>query len=257
TITVHNNGPSTATNVIVTDNLPAHTSFVSGVDGSNNVVCTQVIAGVIKCNLGSIDPGQEKTIFITLHILSNTPDGTDVTNCATADANNSDPSIPGCDTISVSALADLWIDKQGMAPAGNPSGALVYFITVHNTSGFVADDTPTSGSGGPSDAQNVHVVDQLPLTSKSIVVQFLSPSCSYNKALNQVTCNTATLPFGTNVTYQIQIQIKGSKGTLPNTACVTSTTPDPADTPSCQTGSNNFDTVNNVVQGSTGKPKRP
>jgi hypothetical protein len=101
------------------------------------------------------------------------------------------------------------------------------------------------------------VVDQLPLTSKSIVVQFLSPSCSYNKALNQVTCNTATLPFGTNVTYQIQIQIKGSKGTLPNTACVTSTTPDPADTPSCQTGSNNFDTVNNVVQGSTGKPKRP
>jgi uncharacterized repeat protein (TIGR01451 family) len=257
TIVVHNGGPSTATNVVVTDPLPSGTTFVSGVDGSNNVVCTQVVAGLVSCNLGTIDPGQSKTIFITVHVNSNVPAG-QITNCARV-SSPSDSTSPqeDCDPTNVSTLADLWIDKQGTAPAGNPSGALIYTITVHNSPGSAPDDTPTSGSGGPSDAKNVVVTDQLPLTSKSIVVQFLSPSCTYNAALNRVTCQTGTIPFGTNATYQIQIQIKGSKGTLTNTACIThSDTSDP-EVNNCFIGSNDFDTVHNVVQGSTGKPKRP
>ena len=257
TIVVTNNGPSTATNVVVTDPLPAGTTFVSGLDGSNNVVCTQVVAGLISCNLGTINPGDSKTIFVTVHVNSNVPAG-QITNCARVSAPPSDTTpFEDCDLTNVSTQADLWIDKQGMAPAGNPSGALVYFITVHNSTGFVADDTLTSGSGGPSDAKNVIVTDQLPLTSKSIVVQYLSPSCTYTPSTNRVTCQQGTIPFGTNVTFQIQIQIKGSKGTLANTACIThSDTPDP-EVNNCFIGSNDFDIVHNVVQGSTGKPKRP
>jgi uncharacterized repeat protein (TIGR01451 family) len=257
TIVVHNGGLSTATNVVVTDTIPPNTTFVSGVDGSNTTVCTEGAAGHISCNLGTIDPGQSKTIFLTVHLASNASGL--LSNCAVV-TSPSDLGSPreDCDSNGeITTSADLWIAKAGQAPAGNPSGALVYYITVYNTSGFVADDTPTSGSGGPSDAQDVVVTDKLPLTSKSIVVQYLSPSCSYTPATNIVTCQTAKLPFGTNVTYQIQIQIKGSKGTLTNTACVTSSTPDPTAGLGCITGNNNYDKVNNVVQGSTGKPKRP
>jgi hypothetical protein len=52
------------------------------------------------------------------------------------------------------------------------------------------------------------------------------------------------------VTFEIQVQIKGSVGTITNRAQVTSSTPDPFTL-------NNTDTVNNVVQGSTGKGPRP
>ena len=92
--------------------------------------------------------------------------------------------------------------------------------------------------------------DGCPLDSKKLTVQFLSPGCSYTAATNTVTCTTPTVPYGTAVTFQIQVQIQGSNGTLTNSATVTSTTPDPTTT-------NNTDTVNNVVQGGTGKGKKP
>src|SRR5262249_43809596 len=178
-IVVSNAGPSTATNVVVTDDIPPNTTFVSGVDGSNATVCTEGAAGHITCNLSSIAPGQSKTIFLTVHLASNASGL--LSNCADV-SSPSDTGSPreGCNNNgTITTSADLWIDKQGNAPAGNPSGALVYLITVHNSPGSAPDDTPTSGPGGPSDAQTVQVVDQLPLTSKSIVVQFLSPSCTY------------------------------------------------------------------------------
>jgi hypothetical protein len=84
-----------------------------------------------------------------------------------------------------------------------------------------------------------------------MIVQYLSPSCTYSAGTHTVTCHTTTLKAGTNVTYTIQVQVKGTqKFTLINTAPVTSDTDDP-DT------SNNSDTVTNVVQGSTGKGKKP
>jgi hypothetical protein len=145
---------------------------------------------------------------------------------------------------------DLWIDKKGIVDAQNPAGALIYLITVHNEAGSAPDDTPTSGFGGPNAAQNVVVTDDLPLDKKKMIVQFLSPGCTYDAALHRVTCSVATLAAGTAVTFQVQVQVKGSAGALLNTASVTSTTFDP-DT------ANNTDTVNNVVQGGTGRGLRP
>jgi hypothetical protein len=138
----------------------------------------------------------------------------------------------------------LWIAKSGTLSANNPSGALVYRITVYNLAGNAPDDTPTSGSGGPNAAQNVRVVDTLPLDSKKMVVQFLTPGCTYTSSLHLVTCSVATLPAGASATFEIQVQIKGSVGTITNTATVASDTYDP-------NGSNNTDIVNNVIKGGT------
>jgi uncharacterized repeat protein (TIGR01451 family) len=244
-LVVGNSGPSTAVNVVVTDTLPAGTTLVSAVGGTGSTVCAEVQLGVVSCDVGSLDPGETRTIFITVHVASSVPTGTILTDTASATSPTS-PTANASATTTVHAQADLWIDKQGTAPAGNPSGALVYLITVHNHPGSVPDDTPTSGTGGPSDAQNVVVTDPLPLTNKKMVVQFLSPGCTYDKPTHTVTCTTATLPFGTAVTYQIQVQVKGSAGTITNTASVTSVTPDPA-------LGNNTDSVNNVVKGGTSK----
>ena len=75
--------------------------------------------------------------------------------------------------------------------------------------GQAPDDTPTSGTGGPNAAQNVVVVDQLPLTNKKMVVQFLSPSCTYTAGKCAFGEVHDGLPCGRYVlvTYEIQVQI--------------------------------------------------
>lgn len=250
TITVTNGGPSTAQSVVVTDTLPAGTTLISAVDGNGQVTCAASGPDSFSCNVGTMAPDESVSIFVTALVDASVPDGTVLTNHAEA-TSPTDPDGASVTTeTTVVTEAELWIEKTGFRPAGNPSGALVYEITVHNEAGSAPDDTPTSGTGGPSDAQAVEVVDDLPLTAKKLVVQYLSPSCTYSATAHEVTCSTSTLPAGTSVTYRIEVQVKGSSGTITNEATVSSSTADPV-------SENNTDSVNNVVQGSTGKGPKP
>jgi hypothetical protein len=83
-----------------------------------------------------------------------------------------------------------------------------------------------------------------------MTVQFLTPGCTYDSGAHTVTCSVATIPAGTAATFEIQVQVQGSVGTITNTATVTSTTVDPVP-------GNSSDTVNVVHQGGTGKGKKP
>ena len=246
TLQVSNGGPSTAQDVVVVDTLPAGTTLVSAVGGTGAVACATAGPGVVSCDIGDLDPGQSVTIFITVKVNSNVANGTLLTNTAEAKS-PTDPDGASVSTqTTVQTEAELWIEKSGTKVAGNPAGALIYRITVHNDAGMAPDDTPTSGSGGPSDALNVVTTDFLPLDKKKLIVQFLTPSCTYDAATHRVTCTTLRLAAGTAVTYEIQVQIKGSVGSIQNRVSVDSDTDDPV-------SDNNTDTVTNVVQGSTGK----
>jgi uncharacterized repeat protein (TIGR01451 family) len=84
TISVHNSGPGTATNVVVTDTLPAGLAFVSanfsqGTSSFNN--------GTVTCNLGTLGVGATVTGTIVVKL---TEEGT-VSNTATVSADQSDP----------------------------------------------------------------------------------------------------------------------------------------------------------------------
>lgn len=248
TVSVDNLGPSTANNVVVTDVLPAGVEFVSAVTAVGTI---NVVNGTVTWMLGTVavaDP--VRTLQVTVHVLPSTP-ATLVNNASVTSA-TSDPNGANNQAATSTQVTgtDLWIAKSGTAPAGNPAGALVYRITVFNRAGFVTDSTPTSGNGGPNAAQNVVVTDTLPLDSKKLIVQFMSPGCTYDSGAHTVTCTAASLAAGTDVTFEIQVQIKGSVGTVANSASVTSDTFDP-------NLSNNADTVNNTVKGSTGTGPRP
>ena len=249
TLTVGNSGPSTARDVVLTDPLPAGVTFVSAVGGTGATACAEVTPGVVSCAVGDLDPGQSVQRIITVKISASLPPGS-LGNTATASSPTDADGVEASASTTVVTSADLWMEKTGSAPAGNPSGALVYRLTVHNETGSAPDSTPTSGAGGPSDAQSVVVVDTLPLTSKKLTVQFLSPGCTYAKSTHKVTCSAATVPAGSSVTFEIQVQISGSNGTVTNSATVSSATTDPV-------LGNNTDSVNNVVQGGSGKGPRP
>ncbi|MCM0675531.1 DUF11 domain-containing protein [Micromonospora phytophila] len=253
TIAVSNAGPSTAQNVSVTDTLPAGTSYVSGVDGNGVTVCTLVQSDKVVCALGALNPGQTRTVFLTVLVAPSVPDGTTLTNSVTVSATTPDPNA-GNNTANqqttVRTSAELWLDKTGDQRSGNPAPTVVYTLTVHNNGGCETDaqstPTPTCGAGGPSDAQNVTVVDKLPLDPKKLVVQYVSPQCTYVKATHTVTCTAATVPAGATVTFVIEAQAQGSVRTIQNSATLTSSTPDPV-------AGNNTDDVTIVVKGGTGR----
>jgi uncharacterized repeat protein (TIGR01451 family) len=84
TITVTNDGPDAATNVVVIDTLPAGVTFVSATPSQGNCSGTTTIT----CTLGTINSGANATITIT--VTAPTSTGT-VSNTATVTSDQSDP----------------------------------------------------------------------------------------------------------------------------------------------------------------------
>jgi uncharacterized repeat protein (TIGR01451 family) len=140
TVTVTNNGPSSAGSVVVTDPDPAGTTFVS-----NTGACTTAY----PCNLGTLVSGQSVTITSTYNVPSNYG-AASVVNTATVTSGASDgngANNSSTVTTAVLAQADLAITKTGPASV-NAGSNVVYTITVTNagplpaTNTFVTDATP-------------------------------------------------------------------------------------------------------------------
>jgi uncharacterized repeat protein (TIGR01451 family) len=87
TIAVTNNGPNAATNVVVTDVLPAGVSFVSATPTQGS--CS-LLAATVTCNLGTLANIATATISLVVNV--NAPDGTSIVNTASADSDETDPS---------------------------------------------------------------------------------------------------------------------------------------------------------------------
>ena len=89
TVTVTNNGPDPATSVVVTDNLPAETTFVScsstgegvcGGSGNNRTVSFPLLPS-----------GQSETITFVANVNCSVADGTVISNTATVSSSTPDP----------------------------------------------------------------------------------------------------------------------------------------------------------------------
>lgn len=253
TIRVTNSGPSTAEDVTITDTLPASTTFSTGVDGNGATVCALVQPGTVVCDLGDLLPGEVVTVYVTIDVSPALPQGSSLHNEATVSSVTADPNgannAATADTA-VDARADVWLDKQATSRSGNPSPIVTYTLVVHNNSGCETDaqssPSPVCGPGGPSDATGIVVTDRLPLDSKKLVVQYVSPQCTYTKTTHTVVCRADRVPVGASVTFVIEAQVQGSVGTIPNTATLTTTTVDPAE-------SNNTNAATLVMKGGTGK----
>jgi uncharacterized repeat protein (TIGR01451 family) len=94
TIVVTNHGPADATNVLLTDNLPAGVVYVSDDSGCSHT------AGVVTCNLGGIANGASRTVQIVVNVTATGA----LENTASATADQPDPS-PGnnSDTTTIQA----------------------------------------------------------------------------------------------------------------------------------------------------------
>jgi uncharacterized repeat protein (TIGR01451 family) len=229
-IQLTNGGPSTATNVIIRDTLPTWTTLLSYKvlkgDPSDCVQLESDPAGII-CEIDSLAPGETLRLVITVLVDPSLLEGASLRNCASADADDGQSAPVACDELDIITRADLWVDKTGGFITQNPGKNIRYTITVHNDAGCSGDDPQVCGDGGPSDAQNVVVVDPLPVTAKKLVVTFVSEDCLYDQGSHTVTCTTPTLAAGDFVVHEIEATPRGRLRLIRNEVDVSTDTLDP------------------------------
>jgi uncharacterized repeat protein (TIGR01451 family) len=220
TVTVTNPSPAPATDVTVTDSLPAGLTLVS----VDNDACTSDDDVTITCALGEIPAGGSVTIVVVAEAADPFP-GDDVTAEGgvpnTATVTSPDTNCPpdatdpaeACESTVVVALQPLLsIDKSTTATQIVPGAQIPFEITVTN-------DSAASATG-------VSVTDVLPagLTFVS------SPDDCTSPDTVTVTCAVSVVPAGSSVTFTVIAQAADpfpaddvtADGDVANTASVTS-----------------------------------
>nr|MCU0719624.1 hypothetical protein [Pirellula sp.] len=162
TIVVTNSGPSTATNVTVTDNLPTGMTFQSASSGFTNN------AGVVTGNIASIASGQSATVTITATVNNDAPNGANLTNTVSVSAagetttNNNVGSV----TATVLSTADLsgtvYIDANGNGVQDNGE------VGIANIPMVLRDSSNAIVSRATTNAQGQYTFTSLQLGTYSV-----------------------------------------------------------------------------------------
>jgi uncharacterized repeat protein (TIGR01451 family) len=209
TLTVTNNGPSTANNVTVTDVLPSGVTFTSTSASQGSAANG---SGTVTGSLGTIAPGASATVTINVNVneatrgtLSNTASVTS-TETDSNTANNS-----ATQPTTVNASVDLAITKVDDIDPITPNSTLTYTMVVTNN--------------GPSQATGVVVNDTLPTG-----LTFVSATSTVGTATNAgnvITGNIGTLNSGASATITVTATVDSTaSGQLVNTATVSGTETD-------------------------------
>ena len=208
TVRLFNLGTAVATNVEVTDALPANVAFISATPATGTRFQETATGGV--WSVPSIAPGQ--TLVLTL----------------TVEAVNTSVAF---NTVTITH-SDVWDPNNRNNTAKTPTDPqeadLIVSKTVNNSTPNVGDDvtfTITLENLGPSSALNVSLTDTLPAG-----LQFVSATPSTGSFTSGVwTLGTVTSGATPSLTLVAKVRApsSGPVSQQENTATATSTTPDP------------------------------
>ncbi|GAA2979621.1 DUF11 domain-containing protein [Actinokineospora diospyrosa] len=211
TITVYNDGPSDARDVVVNDPIQSGVSVVTATAQSGT--CTT--GSTVNCQIGVVPAGGSVTVNLRVAIAADRPAG-ELTNAATA-TSSTPQEITINDSASVATtvgrVSDLGITKTAIPQPVIAGAPLAYTLTATNR--------------GPSVADGVTVTDTLPAGLTFAGQQSTQGACTV--VGSTITCALGTLAVDGTATVTITAD---TPGTVPgagfsNTATVTSTSTDP------------------------------
>jgi uncharacterized repeat protein (TIGR01451 family) len=196
TLTVQNDSGAAANNVTVTDQVPAGTTFQSA-----NPTPASNVSGLLTWSLGTLSPGETKTIRFTVAVNANLTAGTGIYNKASVTWTGG-----GEDSNTVYHPVDpshayITVVKSANPPAGTPvmpNDLVTYYLQVVNNSAIPA--------------YNVRVQDTIP-TGAAYVNLSVTGGGSYSSTTNMVTWTIATLSPGLPVTLSFQVRINPNNTT--------------------------------------------
>jgi uncharacterized repeat protein (TIGR01451 family) len=218
TIGVANAGPSDATNVTLSDVLPAGTTFVSETQRSGpTFTCTT--GATINCTIAALIVGASATFDVTVNVPVATPGGTVFSNTANAASSTPDPN-PNNNTATLSTTigvnADLAVRKTG--PGVTPSNTTVTYTVL-------------AINNGPSNATNVSLTETVPNGMTFASVNQTSGPAFTCSGTGPIVCTIATLTSGAIASFQFtfNVPVSAAPGAVAtDTATITSATPDPS-----------------------------
>jgi uncharacterized repeat protein (TIGR01451 family) len=213
TITVSNGGPDAADTTVLSDTLPAGTTFVSLVQNSGpsaNCVAPAVgTGGTVTCTF-PLPLSSGATAQFTLTVVATAS----VTNTATVstsgfDTNNTNDSSSASTTIT--PLADLSVTKTGSTTVTAGSNA-TYTVTVAN--------------GGPSTATTVSLTDPVPPGATFVSATQTSGPAFLCSGGATITCTIASFASGATASFTFVMSV-ASPATVNNIATISSAASDP------------------------------
>lgn len=219
-LTVTNEGPSAAPNVVVKDVLPAEVSLVSAVPSQGACSGTTVPGDPLQpltCNIGALASAGSATVTVVVKVNAAVPNGTNLVNNAAVASDYADPDNGDNNATAVAAVvtrADLAIVKTADKAVYKPSTLVTYTVRVANN--------------GSSDARQVVVTDNLP-NLKLAIYKSDTGGCVKNATTpTKLTCNLGYIPNGEFRTFQVYMLVRGSRGVVSNSVTVVSSDADPA-----------------------------
>jgi len=202
TITVKNNGPSDAQNVVVTDPLSSQVSFVSSTPSPTSL-------NPLGWNLDIVPAGQTRTI--TLNVVVNADATGTILNTAVVNSSTTDPTggnNSDSEQVIIAASADVQIVKSGPVNSVGIGTMFTYTLVVTNH--------------GPGAAHDVVVTDTLPY-DVSYVSSLPAPVSS-----DPLSWNLGTIQPNGSKTIQLKVYVESwARSQFSNFATVTTSTTDP------------------------------
>jgi len=188
-LTVTNNGPSQASGVVLSDNLPDQVAFVPA---QSDPRCSDS-GGLVTCHLDTLARGGSRTVTIVVNVPHTVAMGAVLQNNASVSSGTDDPTTPNNATADTTVQVDADLEAHKSATDEvYIKGRITYELSVTNH--------------GPSQATGVRLTDDLP---NSTFFADASPGCTHNSGT--VTCNVGTLAVGeTSDTYTITVTLDQS-----------------------------------------------
>ena len=146
-IRYENTGVTNTTNVIITDAIPNHTTFLSAQDGGVHIPADDVVSWTV----GVVSPGNSKTVRFRVRVNKPLTAGISITNVAYVRSDQTSPIETNVTTNTVAILPDFGLSYKQVTPGGNavqPGDVVTYTIVYTN--------------GGTDLASDVMIVDCLP-----------------------------------------------------------------------------------------------
>ena len=236
-ITLDNAGPSDAQTVVLSDVLPAGTTFVSFSQDSGPAftLTTPPVGGTgaVTATIATFAAGASASFTLVVTVNASTLDGTTISNVVTVESTTTDPNTENnsdTETTTVSGSADLVVTKSDSPDPVSAGEDITYTITVVND--------------GPSDAQNVLLTDVVPVGTTFVsFTQDSGPgfNCTVPTVggIGTVSCTIDTFAAweSANFTLVVNVNAAANGTTITNIALIasTSTDPDPANNTATET----------------------
>ncbi len=242
TINFANTGPSDAQTVMLSDAVPAGTTFVSAMvtSGAGWGMTAPAVGGTgnVVFSKATVVAGETATFTMVVNVSASTASGTTITNSATASSATVDPTPgnnTGTATTTVQAQADLAVTKTDTPDPVFAGNNITYTVNFVNN--------------GPSNAQTVTVTDAVPANTTFVSAAVTTGSgwgigAPAVGGTGNIIFSKATVATGETAVFTVVVNVNSNTAagtTITNNAVAASATTDP-------TPGNNTGTATTAVQ---------